>query len=199
MDSKVIFNNEYLTLTSNWDGVYIETHQKGFSFDKLNSILSAHPEIEINNFTALKLSINNAPKPPEKIGRIKERISIELLDNDMKATVTLNVPAEELKPENRTNLSTEVMEKLDKLGVIEGIKSDALLGELKPCIPHIIAEGIRPVDGSDSIVQTYEMHEIKPEVDQDASVDFYDLRLINSVKAGEWLGERVDATDGTPG
>ncbi|MDP4095025.1 MAG: FapA family protein, partial [Bacillota bacterium] len=50
-----------------------------------------------------------------------------------------------------------------------------------------------------SIVQTYEMHEIKPEVDQDASVDFYDLRLINSVKAGEWLGERMDATDGTPG
>jgi uncharacterized protein (DUF342 family) len=63
----------------------------------------------------------------------------------------------------------------------------------------VIAEGIPPVDGKDCVIKMYELKDTKPEIDEEGKVNFYELKLINRVKTGDWLGERIEATDGIPG
>jgi uncharacterized protein (DUF342 family) len=45
----------------------------------------------------------------------------------------------------------------------------------------------------------YELSEGTPQISNNDRVNFYELKLISSVKAGDWLGERVEATKGIPG
>lgn len=196
---KTLYSNEFFIITENAEDISLETLKKGVRLDALMEAFHSHPEIEITNLNGLKNLVNSAPMAPQIIGRKKERIYIELLDKDMKVIVIFNLTQQELDIASRHNLSKELMEKLEKLGVILGVKTSVLEGELQAGKRYIIAEGIPPVDGHDSVIKMYEMKETKPEVNQDGSVDFYDLKLINSVKSGEWLGERIDATEGTPG
>ena len=45
----------------------------------------------------------------------------------------------------------------------------------------------------------FNLEEPKPQIREDGKVDYYDLKLINKVKPGDWLGERINATEGIPG
>jgi uncharacterized protein (DUF342 family) len=45
----------------------------------------------------------------------------------------------------------------------------------------------------------YELKESKPEIRKDGKVDYYEMQLINRVNPGDWLGERLEATDGKTG
>jgi uncharacterized protein (DUF342 family) len=199
MSDNVLCSNEFFILTEDGNDLYLETIKKGLHLDMLLEAFHSHPEIEITNLNALKNSVNAAPMPPQKIGRKKDKISIEILDNDMKVIVVFNLNPEELDIKSRNKLSVELMEILKRNGVVLGVKSSVLEGELQSGKRYVIAEGIPPVNGHDCIIKMYELKDTKPEVNQDGSVDFYDLKLINSVKAGDWLGERIDATEGIPG
>ncbi|MCX7709950.1 MAG: FapA family protein [Clostridia bacterium] len=200
MDGPNIFSNEYLRIFSISGDVFIETFKKGFSPDQLFSILSSHPEINMTSFNAVRTALTQAPKPPDKIGTLKERISIEVLEGGLKATVSFNLSKEELSMDHRPQLMMETVNKLKEKGIVFGIKSaDVFNGDLQSGKPYIIAEGIPPVNGTDSVIKMYELMESKPEIHQDGKVDFYELKLINRVNKGDWLGERLDATPGIPG
>lgn len=199
MGKKTFFVCEFLSLAIDADGVYIETFKKGFPIGQLNDVLSRHPEINITHFAKLSNAIINAPQPPQKIGALKERIVINITDDALKAYVTYNLPVEELEMKNRDKLIKETMEQLSKHGIVFGIFNDLFFSEILSGKPYLIAEGIPAVDGSDSIIRTYEIKEPKPLVSKDGKVNFYELQLINKVKAGEWLGERIEATLGIPG
>jgi len=45
----------------------------------------------------------------------------------------------------------------------------------------------------------YNIEEKKPVVRNDGSVNYYELNLIDNVKAGDWLGEKILPTEGIPG
>lgn len=199
MNDSVIFSNEYLKLTARYKEIYIETLKKGFSFENLNKILSTYPQIEITDFNALKASINNAPIPPVKIGKLKERITIDFIENDLKAYITYNISNEELKPENREKILHETIAKLGETGIVFGIKRELFTQELVIGKRYLIAEGIPPMNGNDSIIKMYQLQETSPKVGVDGKVDFYELKLINKVVSGDWLGERTEATVGYPG
>jgi uncharacterized protein (DUF342 family) len=194
-----IIKNDYIRITRDPDGVYLETFKKGYLIQDFNIIIMNNPEIRITSFIAIRNALLNAPHPPVKFGVIDQRIVIEVTDNDMKAYVTLYVDENELSMENRANLIKEILAKLRERGVIFGIKADALAGRIEARTPILIAEGIPPVNGRDSVVRMYEIKEPKPEVKEDGKVDHYELNLINKVKPGEWLGDRTDPTEGMPG
>lgn len=198
-DNTIIYTDEFIKILSYQDGVYLEGIKKGCPFDKLLSIITSYPQIEIVSPAVLRNVINSAPKPPEKFGRLKERILIELLENDLKAYITFNMTAEELDMKNRDHLVIETKNFMREKKVVYGIISGVFLGELSGGKKYLLAEGIPPIDGSDSIITMYKLEESKPETHEDGSVDFYELKLINRVKSGDWLGERIDATDGTSG
>lgn len=194
-----IIKNDYIRVSKDNDGVYLETYKKGYLIQDFNVIITNNPEIRITSFIAIRNALLNAPHPPVKFGVIDQRIVIEVTDNDMKAYVTLYVDEKELSGDNRANLIKEIIAKLRERGVIFGIKADALAGRLETRVPILVAEGIPPVNGTDSVVRMYEIREPRPELKEDGKVDHYELNLINKVKQGDWLGDRTDPTDGMPG
>ncbi|HEX9061871.1 MAG TPA: FapA family protein [Clostridia bacterium] len=192
-----IISNEYLRLFYESDDIYIETFKKGFPADTLISLLSSHPEVMIKNFAAMKKSITMAPQSPQKIGMLKERITVEILDKGLTAMVTFNLPKEELVM--TPQLQKEIIAKLSEKGVTFGVKAELFSSVLKGGHKYVAAEGIPPIDGIDSKITIYELKEAVPEIKSDGKVDFYELKLINIVKQGEWLGERLDPVPGKPG
>lgn len=199
MSESNIFQNEFLRIFIGSEGIYVETFKKGFPMDQLLSILSQHPEIGVTSLSVLRNSINAAPIPPVVFGELRERITLDMAPDNFSATATFNLSKEDLDPDKRQGIMKELHTLLEQKGIVFGIKNDFFTDELHSGIPYSVAEGIRPVDGNDAVIKMYEMQDAKPEVRDDGRVDFYELKLINRVNAGDWLGERVEATDGIPG
>ncbi len=195
----IIYSSEFLKIIRRADGFYIESYKAGMSIDHFNNIISQHPDIKITSFMAIKNAILFAPKPLEKFGDIKERINIGVSSDGLKAYVKLSVSPKEFCGDAKLNLIKEIMGKLKAEGIVFGIKSDVLVNELINDKQILVAEGIAPENGEDSVIKMYEMKEVKPEVKEDGKVDHYQLSLINRVSTGEWLGERKEPTTGVPG
>lgn len=106
---------------------------------------------------------------------------------------------EKLEGESRYDLIPLVLDALIKAGVNYGVNLDSLKGDLKPNEPILIAQGLRPIHGRDSVIKMYEIQDPKPTVVEHGKVNYYDLNLINKVQAGDWLGERIDPIPGIPG
>jgi uncharacterized protein (DUF342 family) len=199
VENKVVYCSEYIKITKKNDGFYIESYKKGMTLEQFNKLISTHPEIKVNSFMTIKNALLNAPVSPAKFGELKDRIDVEVSGDELRAFITLSVTEDELIGEKADALCKEILKALNDKGVVFGIKKETLPGSL--CIGKqiLIAEGIAPVNGEDSIVRMYELKDPKPEIKEDGNADYYELNLINRVSEGEWLGERTDPTSGTPG
>ena len=199
MTENVIFSSEYISISKEKDGIYIQSFKKGMLMEQISKLMLDFPEIKITSVMTIRNAIINAPRPPEKFAESKERITIELSEDAQTAYVILSVAEEELSGSKRTDLIVEIMNKLRENGITFGIKNSVLSDKMCNDTKILIAEGILPVNGEDSKVRTYEIKEARPEVNKDGKVDHYELNLINRVVAGDWLGERTDPTDGVAG
>ena len=199
MNGNVLYEDEYMRIFAQSSDIFIETFKKGFPVEQLNAIFVKHPEIGITSYTTLRNAINLAPRQPQKFAELKEKIVIEISNDELTAAIVYNLPAEELEIKNREKLIKETEAALKAAGVSSGIKRELFFGEIMPGKTYIIAEGSPPIHGKDCVIRMYELEEAKPSISENGKVDFYNLKLINMVKAGDWLGERIDATDGVPG
>jgi uncharacterized protein (DUF342 family) len=199
MDSKSIYKSEKIEIIKKSNELFIKSFKSGMTMEEFNLILKSRPEIKITNFLAVKNSILDAPKPIIKFGLLRERISVEISKDELKASVVFSLKPEELEKENREYIYNETIEKLTTKGVTYGIKELKNIREFKNGVQIIFAEGKEPVSGNDSIINLYKLHEVKPKINEDNRADFYELNLINKVKKGEWLGERIEATNGKSG
>lgn len=196
---EIIYSSEFIKIIQRNNDFFIESYKPGMSINHFNEVISKHPNIKIVSFLAIKNAILFAPKPMEKFGELKERISVIVSKDELKAYVKLSVPESELVGDAKLKLAKEITEKLKENGIIFGIKHDVLVGELCNNKQILIAEGIPAENGEDSIIKMYELKEVKPEIKEDGKVDYYELSLINKVQAGDLLGERIDPTPGVPG
>lgn len=199
MCAMVIFYDEFLKISIENKDVFIETYKKGFPMEKLAAVLAQHPEIGLTSAATLRNSINNAPSSQQKIGEVKDRIHIETDLPGLTAYAAFNLPEEELALASREKLNLELNAVLSKNGIVHGINTELIPEELKPGKSYIIANGTPAIDGDDAVIRMYELMDAKPEIRQDGRVDYYDLKLINRVNPGDWLGERIEETEGTPG
>lgn len=195
----LLFENEYIRIYSQSGDVFIEAFKKGFSLDQLSTVFAAHPEIGISSYTTLRNVIITAPRGPEKFGELKQRIDLDITNDEMRAYITFNMPKEDLEYKNRQNLKQQVSEMLNNAGIKYGIKNEVLSGDLVGGKQYLIAEGLPAVNGRDCVIHMYELEDCKPEVKDNGRADFYELKLINRVKVGDWLGERIDASKGIDG
>ncbi|NLL04922.1 MAG: DUF342 domain-containing protein [Clostridiaceae bacterium] len=196
---ETIYSSEYIKIIRRGSDFYIESYKKGMSVAQFNDFISRYSNIKITSFIVIKNAILFAPRPLEKFGEIKERIAIEISSDELKAYIKLSVSDDELEGDAKLRLVKEIMKKLKDEGIIFGVKSDILVSNLCNNKQILVAEGIAPEKGVDSVIKMYEIKEAKPEVKEDGKVDHYELSLINRVQAGEWLGERKDPTLGIPG
>lgn len=199
MKGEIIYSSEHIVLTRRVDGFYIESFKPGMMLDQFNKVMEKHPEIRITSFVAIRNALAVAPVHPVKFGEAKERVTVEVSPDEMRACVTLCVRDEELQGDMRKQIVQEVLDTLRIQGVVFGIKTDLLAGALCNQKQILVAEGIAPVPGEDSIVTMYEMKEAKPTIQENGQVNHYEMNLINMVKEGDWLGERLEPGAGIPG
>ncbi len=199
MGGGVIYSDEHLKIFTANSDVMAETYKNGFPIDRIYPILAKHPEIGLTSPNTLRQLLAAAPAGPRKIGEMKKIIDLEVSPDGLTAKVTLNIPAEEMSRIPKDKLKNELIKLLDSNGIVFGVDLGFLKEELVPGRQYIAARGVGAIDGMDAIIRMYELTEAKPEVVEGGKADFYDMKLINKVKPGDWLGERIEATDGTPG
>lgn len=199
MENKIFYSDDYIVLTAKGQEVYLKVKEEGYSMEMLNSVLANHHEIELESFILLKNAFKSALNSEAKIGKLKERIILDINLDLMKAYVKFNLSTKELSTENRKELAEETLKKLHNNGIVFGIKENFLSEELVQGKSYLCAEGLRPVRGEDSIIKTLNVENGKPILKQEGKIDYYDLMLIKKVDEGDWLGERIDPTEGIPG
>jgi uncharacterized protein (DUF342 family) len=196
---KEIFKSEYFRITQKEDGFYIETFQKGVSLESFNKVIMSHPEIEITSIIAVRNALVNAPMPPVKFAQAKQKVEVEISEDELRAYITLNASEEELSGDKRADLFKEIVQKLKDENVTFGIKNKVLLSKMRNGEKILVAEGIPPVRGKAAVITMYNLKEARPSAKEDGNVNHYELNLINRVVAGDWLGEKIHPTSGTPG
>ncbi|MDR1669233.1 MAG: FapA family protein [Oscillospiraceae bacterium] len=93
---------------------------------------------------------------------------------------------------------------LAQKGVVYGIDEEALVRLASSAmygLPVTCARGVPPVHGEAAVVRQliHTDNDLRPKELADGSVDFKDLGIVHSVRAGELLCEKKPATPGTPG
>lgn len=184
---ETIFRDQTLAIIKKTDGFFIETFSKGKAPLYFDALLEQFPYIQVTNYSAVVNALKNAPHGPVQFGIEKERIAVDISNDGLEAKITLNLPAKELSMDKREKLLIEVLNALKDKGVSYGITLENLRGALKPNKPVVIARGIPPINGKDSEIKMYTITEPKPQIVENGSVNFYDLNLINQVKAGDYL------------
>lgn len=196
----ILYKNEYFEIIQDSDLFFIKSFKKGFPLEKFNSLLlDSLPTIKITSFMALKNVITYAPRGPESFGVIRERVNLRIPEDKLKAYMTLYMHESDLSAENRVNLVKEILDALNTSGIVFGINTQVLADQLNSGIEYVIAEGLPPVNGTDAEIKLYETSTLKPQVIDQGNVNHYELNLINHIRVGEWLGERIEPTLGIPG
>lgn len=199
MEKDIIYSDEYIEIAQRTDGFYIESFRNGMSVDQFNKLIGLHSSIKIISFIAIKNALLFAPRSPVKFGEAKERITVDISSDELKAYVTLCVSESEFVGDRLNQLIKEIILKLNEKGIVFGIRNDVFLNNLCNNRQILIAEGVLPENGKDSQLRMYELKDPKPEAKEDGNVDHYELNLINRVDEGDWLGERIDPTNGVEG
>ena len=199
MNEKIIFSNDYVSLTSIEHDVYLKVLKKGLSLNDFNTILLSFPQININNFAAVKSSISDALDSAQKVGVIKDIIQLELMDANTKAFITFNIPQDTLIDNNHIKLMVDKF--LHENGICYGVDTSILMHEkLLPQKRYLVASGTPATDGENAVIKLYSLEQSKPLNDeQHGKIDFYNLKLVNNVNKGDWLGERQEPKNGVDG
>lgn len=196
----LLYKNEHIEISREAGYFYIRSLSRGFTLEMFNKVLrDSFPNIKITNFIAIKNTLMHAPAGPQLFGEERERVTISITDDALKAYMTLYVTDEELSPNNRVKLVKEIFDTLSKAGIVFGIKTNLLAGQLRSGMEYLIAEGLPAVNGQDAEIKLYEIAPPQPQLIDSGNVNHYELNLINHVKEGDWLGERRDPTPGIPG
>ncbi len=199
MDANLFYENEYMKIYALEKNLFVQTIRRGMALDKLKAFIANHPQIKITSFNTLVSAINNAPKPMQKFAELLDEIDLETTEDHMYAYVVFNLPSGELKKDKLPALKKRVARLLKELNITYGIKADLFENELITGKRYVAAQGNPPLDGMDSVIKMYKLKKAKPEIDSSGKVDFQNMNLINIVKPGDWLGERIDATEGKAG
>ncbi len=132
---------------------------------------------------------------------VAETCSIYFVDNRMKAVARFypasdggrTLDAEGVRSELRLN---KVIPQCFKEDIIE-----AYVNDKKYCYNYIIAEGQKPREGTDAeITYHFDVNKIShPKLNEDGTVDYFDLGLVNHCHAGDILATLKPADRGEPG
>ena len=144
MSIVVIYNDEYLRISSENKDVYLETFRKGFEINQLN-ILAQHPEINLTNVNVLRNSIAKAPVQPQIIGELKERIQLEISPDGLTATITFNMPLSELQEASRDKLVQETVALLSRKEIVHGINLSIFKENWKPENLTLLQRVLKPL------------------------------------------------------
>ncbi len=175
----------------------IKTKKVGFDLKELNKITLNNPTFHVTNFVALKDALHIVKEQEITIGVIKPDIEVIISADKMEAKAIMNIGAKSFE-DNKNFYVAKLVEVLKEHNVTYGLanvydKPFAVQREI------LVARGTPAINGLDSEINLYQIHDKKPIIEGDGKVNHYELSLIESVEKGAWLGEMSKPTEGTPG
>ena len=129
------------------------------------------------------------------------------LDNDGNS-LNLSVGSDRMNAYLTINTHTEgkvgeqyILNQLQEAGIVFGINPQAINQAVNsPGESVEVARGIYPVDGRDAQIEyLHQQPQIRPVLDEDGRVDYYELGCIVGVQAGDIVARRQPAVPGQPG
>lgn len=173
--------------------VYKVTEMKKFS-----EIIVADPRISISLFSKLQKALNETDFDGVYIGVYKDEIEVEISNDAMTAFVCLNMSKDKY---NRTkkNIVNNILGLLFERKVDSGIDYTVFDSDMELLKKIAIAKGYYPINGEDAKITYFKLSEKKPEITTDGKADHYAINLIDEVKVGDWLGEKIPLTNGLSG
>lgn len=131
---------------------------------------------------------------------MRECINLTTSDNGMLATIIIHPPVDE------EEITFEaIQEVIAESGIVHGINEDimdVIKNGFEFNIVYEIAKGIEPKDGKDGKAIYYfntDNKNAKPSLNEDGSVDFHNLNLINNVKQDDVLVKIKPEVEGESG
>lgn len=199
MADDIIYSNDFVQIIQEDNDVFIKVLKKDFSIQDFNDVLKAYPRISIVHFVALKTALSNALPSRIKIGEIKPKIELMVSSDKLTAYALINLSEQEFQKMDKKELIAEIIDLVVEASISFGVNIKEIMNNMKPLRKFEIANGKSPLPGDDAVIRMYEIKKVEPLLFQDGKVNHYELNLINKVEKGDWLGERVEPTVGTPG
>ncbi|WP_378951886.1 DUF342 domain-containing protein [Pelosinus sp. sgz500959] len=134
---------------------------------------------------------------PKPIIKTEPDVRVLVARDRMEASLEVTFP-----PDSRSLSMDELVEKINKIGVIFGIDLELVKkAHDYPGFSVVFAKAKKPIDGSHAYIKHHVNIENKgrPEELADGSVDFKNLNLFTMVQEGDLLAEKIPATLGMPG
>ncbi len=167
---------------------YLDNRRIDFDMNQLKQAVSLSKDIVVR--------LGNGECPSQR-----ESYTLEISSDNMTATARF-YPASE----NGERMSAdEFINDLKYKGVVFGLLKDVLQkffsGERDYCTDIVVAKGQPPRHGEDSKIEYYFNTDIhaKPAMNEDGSVDYFHLNVVNHCKEGEVLARLIPEDEGEPG
>ncbi|TCK97920.1 hypothetical protein EDC19_0322 [Natranaerovirga hydrolytica] len=134
------------------------------------------------------------------IESIDEAIEIIVSEDRLKAYVRFAPPI----GEGKILTKVDVIDILSKNNITYGVNEDEISAIIESKVyfnDYLIAQGKEPQEGKDAVIKYYfsTNTNTKPKENDDGSVDFHQLNIINNVKDGDLLAELIPAVEGEHG
>lgn len=168
---------------------YLDRNKIPYDIKMINEAINKLKSGQVN----LRLS-------PERILPIAESCIIAVDGSRMKAIARFYPPSDTGRAFGKEDIYSEL--RLNK--VTSGYKEETItgyLGNKQYCTDYILAEGKKPREGKDAfITYKFDLNKvIQPKVNEDGTVDYYDLGLVNHCKVGDVLAVLTPEDKGEPG
>ncbi len=193
------FSNEYFCLAENEGLVFIKVTRSGYDINDFKTIIDEHPRLMLTKIVALRSAITQVINTHIEIGTYLEIIDITVSKDKLQAFATINLTPAQFKDTDKDKLRDLILALAAKENIIYGLNVPSIMKNMEAVKTFPIAAGDPPLHGHDAVITLYELSEKKPTLVENGNVNHYELNLINKVEAGQWLGERIEPSEGIPG
>lgn len=193
----LVLKNDQVELIAENEALYIKCF-KTMEIRSFTKWVEEAPRIQITNVLALRDALMKISLEPVLIGCLKPEVEIEIANDEMSATIKLNLDTQDYLSRKK-EIQSEIVRRLQEEGIEFGLKADVIMQDMPVKEKIIVAEGKHPTAGEDAQVRYYELSEKKPKLQTDGAVDHFDMQLFDLVDKGDWLGEKTPASEGIDG
>lgn len=194
-----LFENENFAISASDGKIILQNFSLKTTIHQVNDVIIKIPRVKLTEFSNLKESVLMADGKERVIGILKEVYEIIVSSDHMKAYYLLNMNEKDFE-EKGTEIIKGLSHALKDKNIKTGIINEALILEnIRLNKKTLIAEGILPEKGQNAKISYYKIAPKKPTLDDKNNANHYEMNLINNVKKGDWLGEKIPATKGKDG
>lgn len=129
----------------------------------------------------------------------EDALQIIIAKDLLTAWVIFRLSEQELQAIDREELKREILYRLRQQRVSFGLDTSELDENLVGGKRYTLAKALLPVHGQNAVIRMIPRPEAKPEINDDGSVDYYNISLMQPIAEGDWLGEKEPATTGSDG